>query len=64
MKVRYRVVTRIDIDKDIKYTIEYAIGEVAGFIPGNKDNPDKFLIADDKSGTFIKVNVSECYKVD
>lgn len=65
MKVRYPVVKKIIVNKDIKYNIEYSTGEIAGFIPGNnKNNPDMFLVADDECGAFIKVKVYECFKID
>lgn len=64
MKVKYPIVKKITVNKDIKYDIEYSTGEIAGFIPGNKDNADMFLVADDESGAFIKVKVFECIKVD
>ena len=64
MRVKYPVITHITIDKDCKFKIDYSIGEIAGFIPGDDSTPDRFLIADDASGAFIKVNVSECFKID
>lgn len=64
MKVKYFFVQHITVDKDVKFKIDYATGEIAGFIPGSDTVPDKFLVADDKSGAFIKVNVSECFKID
>ena len=64
MKVKYSVVKKITINKDVKYDIEYATGEIVGFIQGDRQNPDKFMICDDESGAFIKVNVGECYKVE
>ena len=64
MRVEYPVVKKITVDKDVKYDIGYCTGEIAGFIPGNKNNPDMFLVADDESGAFIKVKVFECIKVD
>lgn len=64
MKVQYPVVKQITVDKDIKFNIDYSTGEIVGIIPGNDKTPDKLLVIDDKSGAFIKVNVSECYKVD
>lgn len=64
MKVRYSIVKKITVNKDIEYDIEYSTGEIAGFIPGNKNNPDMFLIADDKSGAFIKVKVFDCIKIE
>ena len=64
MKVQYPIVRNITVDKDVRYDIGYSTGEIVGLIPGNDKTPDKFLVVDDKSGAFIKVNVSECYKVD
>ena len=64
MKVQYPIVRNITIDKDVRYNIDYSTGEIVGFIQGDKQTPDKFMICDDKSGAFIKVNVSECYKIE
>lgn len=64
MKVKYPFIKNITIDKDVKYDIEYCTGEIVGFIQGDKQTPDKFMICDDESGAFIKVNVGECYKID
>lgn len=64
MKVQYPVVKNITIDKDVKYDIGYVTGEVIGFIQGDEQTPDKFVICDDKSGAFIKVNIGECYKFE
>lgn len=64
MKVQYPIVRNITIDKDVRYNIDYSTGEIVGFIQGDKQTPDKFMICDDESGAFIKVNVGECYKVD
>ena len=52
MKVKYPISFNIINNDDIKF--EYSTGEVAGFIPGDKDNPDRFIVADDKSGAFLK----------
>lgn len=64
MKVKYPVVKKITINKDVKYDIEHCTGEIVGFIQGDKQTPDKFMICDDESGAFIKVDVGECYKFD
>lgn len=64
MKVKYPVVKTITIDKDVKHGIEYSTGEIVGFIQGDRQTPDKFMICDDESGAFIKVNVGECYKFE
>ena len=64
MKVQYPIIRSITVYKDVRYDIGYATGEIVGFIQGNGKTPDKFMICDDKSGAFIKVNVGECYKVD
>lgn len=64
MKVQYPIVRNITIDKDVKYDIDYSTGEIVGFIQGDGQIPDKFMICDDKSGAFIKVNVGECYKFE
>lgn len=37
-------------------------GEVVQFIKGGLWSCDRFLIADDETGEFIKVKVSECRK--
>lgn len=64
MKVQYPVVKQITVDKDVKYDIDYSTGEIVGFAQGDKQTPDRFIVYNDKSGAFIKVNVGECYKVD
>lgn len=68
MKVEYTVIqisTRIVDSTPIIYSQRVKrTGEIAGFIPGNKDNADMFLVADDESGAFVKVKVFECIKVD
>lgn len=37
-------------------------GEVIEFIKGNLWTEDRFLIADDETGKFIKLKVSQCKK--
>lgn len=39
-------------------------GEVVEFIKENFWSEDKFLIADDKTNEFIKVNVKDCIKIN
>lgn len=39
-------------------------GEVVQFIKGGLWSCDRFLIADDETGEFIKVKVSECIKIN
>lgn len=55
MKVKYPFVQHISVDKDVKFKIEYATSEIAGFIPGNDKTPDKFLVADDKVVLLLKL---------
>lgn len=38
-------------------------GEIVGFIKGGFWSDDKFIIADDKTGVFINVRVTECIKI-
>lgn len=64
MRVKYPIVKKITVDKDVKYDIEYCTGEIVGYVSGRDDKPDKFVVCDDESGAFIKVNVGECFKVD
>lgn len=64
MKVQYPVVRNITIHEDVRFDIDYSTGEIVGFIQGDEKTPDKFMICDDKSGAFIKVNVCECIKID
>lgn len=42
-----------------EYT-EYGTGEIIEFIKGGFWSKDKFLISDDKTGKFIKVDVENC----
>lgn len=42
-----------------EYT-EYGTGEIVGFIKGGLLSEDKFLIADDETGEFKKVEVKNC----
>lgn len=44
--------------------IKKGTGEIVEFIKGGLLSSDKFLIADDKTGKFIKVKVSDCTKVN
>lgn len=39
-------------------------GEVVQFIKGGFWSCDKFLIADDETGEFIKVKVDDCIKIN
>lgn len=45
-----------------EYT-EVGTGEVVTFIKGGIFSEDKFLIADDKTGKFLKVKISDCKKI-
>lgn len=63
MKVKYPISFTINNNNDV-VKFEYSTGEIVGFIPGNVSFPDRFMVCDDKSGAFIKVNVDECYKVE
>lgn len=49
-------------DKD-EYT-KKGTGEVVQFIKGGFWSCDRFLIADDETGGFIKVKVSDCRKIN
>lgn len=64
MKVKYPIIRSITVDKDVRYDIGYSTGEIVGFVQGDKQTPDRFIVCDDKSGAFIKVNVGECYKFE
>lgn len=44
--------------------IKKGTGEIVEFIKGGLLSSDKFLIADDKTGKFIKVKISDCIKVN
>lgn len=64
MKVQYPIVRTITIDEDVRFDIGCATGEIVGFIQGDGKIPDRFVVCDDKSGAFIKVDVGECCKFE
>lgn len=45
-------------------TIETRTGNIVGFIPGNDKEIDKFIIVDDNTNRFIKVNINDCRRID
>lgn len=47
---------------DMKEYTKCGTGEVIKFIKGNLWREDRFLIADDETGEFIKLKVSQCKK--
>lgn len=49
-----------DIPPTVEEYTKTGTGEVVEFIKGGFLSDDKFLIADDKSGKFIKVDVRDC----
>lgn len=44
--------------------IKKGTGEIVEFIKGGLLSSDKFLIADDKTGKFMKIKVSDCIKIN
>lgn len=44
--------------------IKKGTGEIVEFIKGGLLSSDKFLIADDKTGKFMKIKVSDCTKIN
>lgn len=68
MKVEYTVVqakTRIiKGDLVVYHDKERHTGEVVGFISGNKNEPDRLVIADDDTKCFVKVDMNDCKVID
>lgn len=73
MKVKYTIfdnrsyLTAINIyPEEAKYEdfLSHHTGEIVEFLPATLIHPDRFLICDDDTKRFIKVNVSDCYKID
>lgn len=61
IQIRTRIVNSAPItyNKGVKHT-----GEVIGFISGNNNEPDKLVIADDITKSFVKVNMNDCKIID
>ena len=64
MKVKYPVGYNYSNSTYKGVELEYSTGEIVGFIQGDEQIPDRFIVCDDKSGAFIKINVGECYKFE
>lgn len=64
MKVIYKVYTSTynSITGEMDVKVSTAKGEIVGVLPGNALNPDRFIVCDDDTSKFVKVNINDCIK--
>lgn len=68
MKVQYNLIeTKTSVIDGHYLTSQVLVkrtGEIAGVIYDSYDKLDKFIIADDKTKSFVKIPINKCTKIE